>query len=466
MQMKNWKSLILIIGLSLILQSCFVAEEYERDEQAIDELKYRTENIATDTTNLADRSWRQIFTDTLLQDHISEALKNNQDIRIALEQIKAGNALFKQGKAGYYPSININGQYTHQELAPNSQFGSFFSSLDQYELSAGLSWEADIWGKITSQERAAEADYLRTKAAHKAVKTALIAQVATAYYQLMAIDEQIAITQETINNRENSLSATRALKEAGDVTSVAVSQTKAQLHTAEAILIDLKNEARLLENTISVLKGEQPMAIQRASFDTIAFESRISKGVPMDLLENRPDVRQAEFNLRNAFQMKNVARSDFYPSITLSATSGFQRLDIAEFIDPNSIFTTLIGGLTQPVFNRRQIKTQLEVAKAEEQQAYLNFEKTLINAAREVTDALYNFQNAKEGSTVKQKEYQAYQQAVDDAQLLLENGSVNYLEVLNARENALSTKLELVNTRLQAVNAQVELYRSLGGGWR
>ncbi len=207
------------------------------------------------------------------------------------------------------------------------------------------------------------------------------------------------------------------------------------------------------------------MAIQRASFDTIAFESRISKGVPMDLLENRPDVRQAEFNLRKAFQMKNVARSDFYPSITLSATSGFQSLDIAEFIDPNSIFTTLIGGLTQPVFNRRQIKTQLEVAKAEEQQAYLNFEKTLINAAREVTDALYNFQNAKEGSTVKQKEYQAYQQAVDDAQLLLENGSVNYLEVLNARENALSTKLELVNTRLQAVNAQVELYRSLGGGW-
>ncbi|MDR9449137.1 MAG: TolC family protein, partial [Psychroflexus sp.] len=155
-----------------------------------------------------------------------------------------------------------------------------------------------------------------------------------------------------------------------------------------------------------------------------------------------------------------------YPSITLSATSGFQSLDIAEFIDPNSIFTTLIGGLTQPVFNRRQIKTQYEVAKAEEQQAYLNFEKTLINAAKEVTDALYNYQNANDRFAVKQEEYQAYQQAVDDAQLLLESGSINYLEVLNARENALNTKLELVNTRLQEVNAQVELYRSLGGGWK
>ena len=466
MQMKNWKSIILIIGLCLSLQSCFVAEEYQRDEQAIDELKYRTENIATDTSNLADRSWRQIFTDTLLQGHIRDALKNNQDIRIALEQIKAGNALFKQGKAGYYPSININGQYTHQELAPNSQFGSFFSSLNQYELNAGLSWEADIWGKITSQKRASEANFLRTQAAHKAVKTALIAQVATAYYQLMAIDEQIAVTEQTINNRKNSLSVTKALKEAGDVTAVAVSQTKAQLHNAETILIDLKNEARLLENTISVLKGEQPQAIQRSSFDNVSFGNRLFKGVPMDLLENRPDVRQAEFNLRNAFQMKNVARSDFYPSITLSATSGFQSLDIAEFIDPNSVFTTLIGGLTQPLFNRRQIKTRLEVAKAEEQQAFLNFEKTLLNAAKEVTDALYHNLNARERFVVKQKEYQAYQKAVDDSQLLLENGSVNYLEVLNARENALSTRLELVNTRLQEVNAQVELYRSLGGGWQ
>ena len=123
------------------------------------------------------------------------------------------NAFFKQGKAGYFPSINVNGQYTHQELAPNSQFGSFFSSVDQYELSAGLSWEADIWGKITSQERAARANYLQTQAAHKAVKTSLIAQVATAYYQLLALDQQIVITQETVENRQNSLEVTQALKQ-------------------------------------------------------------------------------------------------------------------------------------------------------------------------------------------------------------------------------------------------------------
>ena len=457
---------IVFCGILISLQSCFVAQEYQRDQEPIDALKYRTDNIPSDTTDFAQLSWRKVFTDTILQGHINDALKNNQDIRIALQQIKAAQAFFKQGKAGYFPSLNINGQYTHQELAPNSQFGSFFSSLDQYELNAGLSWEADIWGKITSQERAARANYLQTQAAHKAVKTSLIAQLATAYYQLLALDQQMVVTKQTVENRQNSLEVTQALKEAGDVTSVAVSQTKAQLHTAEAILIDLKNEARLLENTLSILKGINPQEINRASFEQIEVKQELSTGVPAQLLENRPDVRQAEFGLRNAFQMKNVAKSQFYPSITLTATGGLQSLDISDFISTNSLFATVIGGLTQPIFNRRQLKTELEVAQSSEQQAYLNFEKTLLRASREVTDALYNFQAAQEKYQVKQLEYQAYQQAVDDAQILLKNGSINYLEVLNARENSLNTRLDLIDTRLNQLNANVELYRSLGGGWK
>ncbi len=460
------KFILLMVGLILSLQSCFVAKKYERDIKVIDELKYRTENISTDTTQLALLSWRKIFKDSILQDHISKALENNQDIRIALEQIKAGNALFKEGKTAYYPSVNVNAQYTHQELAPNSQFGGFFNSIDQYELNSGLSWEADVWGKIKSRERAAAANYLQTQEAHKAVKTALIAQIATAYYQLLAIDEQIAITKETIENRKNSLETTKALKEAGDVTSVAVSQTKAQLHTAEAILVDLQNESRLLENALSVLKGENPKYIKRSDFKALVLNHSLSTGVPMDLLENRPDVKQAEFRLRNAFQLKNVAKSQFYPSLRISVTSGFQSLDFSKLIDANSFFTTFISGLSQPIFNRRQLKTQLEVSESEEAQAYLNFEKTIINASKEVSDALYNMQNAKESYVIKQNEYQAYQKAVDDAQLLLENGLVNYLEVLNARENALDTRLQIVDTRLQQVNANIELYRSLGGGWR
>ena len=222
----------------------------------------------------------------------------------------------------------------------------------------------------------------------------------------------------------------------------------------------------MLENTLSILKGINPQEINRANFEQIDVNQELSTGVPAQLLENRPDVRQAEFGLRNAFQMKNVAKSQFYPSITLTATGGLQSLDISDFISTNSLFATVIGGLTQPIFNRRQLKTDLEVAKSEEQQAYLNFERTLLQASREVTDALYNFQAAQEKYQVKQQEYQAYQQAVDDAQVLLKNGSINYLEVLNARENALNTRLDLIDTRLNQLNANVELYRSLGGGWQ
>ncbi|WP_127846111.1 TolC family protein [Psychroflexus aestuariivivens] len=457
---------IFIIFISFSLQSCFVAKDYERPEEITDELKFRTENIETDTNNIAKLSWKNIFEDEVLQQHIDEALENNQDIRIALQQIQIANSYFKQGKAGYYPSLNVNGEYTHQELAPNSQFGSFFSSLDQYELSASLSWEADIWGKIRSNKRAFQAQYLQTQAAHKAVKTELIANVASAYFQLMALDEQIKTTEITIENRKNSLEVTKALKDAGNVNSVAVNQTKAQLHTAEAILLDLENDTKLLENTLSILLGKTPEKIVRNSFENQNVNDSLMTGVPSDLLENRPDVIQAEYQFINAFEMTNVAKSNFYPSITISATSGLQSLSLSDFISGNSIFATFIGGLTQPIFNRRQIKTEYEVAQSEQKQAFLNFEKTLITASKEVSDAILNYEYAKKKIKIKTSEYEAYQSAVEDSQELLKNGLANYLEVLNARENSLNTKLDLINAELTKYNAMIDLYRSLGGGWQ
>ena len=460
-----YRSLFLLIS-AILLQSCFVAKDYERPENIVDEMKFRTENIETDTASLAKVSWKDIFEDKVLQQHIEEALENNQDIRIALQQIQAANAYFKQGKAGYYPSLDVNGTYTHQELAPNSQFGSFFSSLDQYELNASLAWEADIWGKIRSNKRASQAQYLQTQAAHKAVKTELIANIASAYFQLMALDEQIETTEITIENRKNSLEVTKALKDAGNVNSVAVSQTKAQLHTAEAILLDLENETKLLENTLSILLGKTPEKIERNTFENQNINNTLMTGVPSDLLENRPDVIQAEYQFINAFEMTNVAKSNFYPSITISAASGFQSLSLSNFISGNSIFATFIGGLTQPVFNRRQIKTEFEVAKSEQEQALLNFEKTLITASKEVSDAMMNYEFAKQKIDVKTDEYEAYQSAVEDSEELLKNGLANYLEVLNARENSLNTKLDLINAELRQYNSMVELYRSLGGGWQ
>ena len=458
---------IFILGaVPLLLASCFAAKEYERPQELIDETYYRTDAIEQDSINMAVVSWRELFSDPILQEHIETGLENNIDIRVALQQILAAEAYFKQGKAGYFPTLDATAQMTHQELSSNSQFGGLFSSLDQYELSASLSWEADIWGKIRSNKRAFGAQYLQTVEAHKAVKTQLVAMIASSYYQLLALDEQLRVTEETIETRSSSLETTKALKEAGNVTEVGVKQTEAQLYTAQALRIDLINEIRLLENSFSVLLGQQPGAIERDGLRNQEIETSLKTGVPAQLLVNRPDVRASEFALINAFELTNVARSNFYPSLTLSATGGLQALQIDELFDTNSLFATLIGGLTQPIFNRRSIKTQYEVAQAQQEQARLQFKQALLTASREVSDALYTYEAATEKLDVKRKEFEAYNTATEYSEELLDNGLANYLEVLTARENALNSSLDLINTRLTQLQSVVDLYEALGGGWQ
>ena len=458
---------IFILGaVPLLLASCFAAKEYERPQELIDETYYRTDAIEQDSINMAVVSWRELFSDPILQGHIETGLENNIDIRVALQQILAAEANFKQGKAGYFPTLDATAQMTHQELSSNSQFGGLFSSLDQYELSASLSWEADIWGKIRSNKRAFGAQYLQTVEAHKAVKTQLVAMIASSYYQLLALDEQLRVTEETIETRSSSLETTKALKEAGNVTEVGVKQTEAQLYTAQALRIDLINEIRLLENSFSILLGQQPGTIERDGLRNQEIETSLKTGVPAQLLVNRPDVRASEFALINAFELTNVARSNFYPSLTLSASGGLQALQIDELFDTNSLFATLIGGLTQPIFNRRSIKTQYEVAQAQQEQARLQFKQALLMASREVSDALYTYEAATEKLDVKRKEFESYNTATEYSEELLDNGLANYLEVLTARENALNSSLDLINTRLTQLQSVVDLYEALGGGWQ
>ncbi|AFL80588.1 efflux transporter, outer membrane factor lipoprotein, NodT family [Aequorivita sublithincola DSM 14238] len=465
-QMKTNRifSLLLVVSIPFLLVSCFAAKDYKRP-QVVNEANYRTENLPQDTLTIATLSWKELFTDPTLQNYIEEGLKNNMDIRVALQQINIAEAYVKQGKAGYFPSLNGNARATHQELPANNQFGNL-SSINQYELSAGLSWEADIWGKIRSNERAFQATYLQSVAAHQAVKSALIANIASVYYQLLALDEQIQVTNETIETRSKGLETTQALKEAGNVTEVGVKQTEAQLYTAQGILIDLKNQARLLENTMSILLGSAPQQITRGSLENQSIEIPLNTGIPAQLLRNRPDVMAAEFSLMNAFELTNAARANFYPSLTLSATGGFQNIQIDKLFSANSLFATIIGGLTQPIFNKRQIRTQYEVNQARQEQSYLDFRLSIITASKEVSDAMYSYEAATEKIEVKNKEYQAYSLATEYSEQLLDNGLANYLEVLNAQENALNSSLNLINAKNNRLQAIVDLYEALGGGWR
>ncbi|MCM5662072.1 efflux transporter outer membrane subunit [Galbibacter mesophilus] len=462
----NIRRILLIVGIPLVLQSCFVAKNYERPEIETEDL-YRTDKITTDSTSLGMLSWRELFQDPILERHIDTALANNLDIRIAVQQIFAAEAYLKQGKAGNYPTLGINANVTRQVNSENSQFGSIFSEpIEQYSLSADLSWEADIWGKIRSNKRAFEATYLQTIEAHKAVKTELVAAVASTYYQLLSLDEQLKVTNKTIVTREESLETTKALKEAGMLTEVAVQQTAAQLYNAQVIKIDLENQIKLFENTFSILLAQPPQEVERSLLEEQELTSDLVVGVPYLLLQNRPDVAAAEYGLRNAFELTNVARSSFYPSITLSATAGFQSLQFDNWLDASSLFNTLIGGLAQPVLNGRRIRTQFEVSKAQQEQALLNYKRTLLVAGREVSDALYRYDAASEKIKVREKEFEAYSKATEYSEELLNQGLADYLEVLNAQENSLSTELLLVENKFLKLNSVVNLYQALGGGWQ
>ncbi|MGO4818240.1 efflux transporter outer membrane subunit [Flavobacterium sp. W22_SRS_FP1] len=466
MKNKIYRIAVLTVTAT-VMQSCFVAKEYKRPELKTENL-YRNEVVLSDTTSLANVSWDKVFTDPLLQGYISKGLQNNLDVRIAMQNIIAAQATMKQGKAGYFPSLSVGADWTHQSISKNSQSGTFLQTLDvdQYQLGGSLSWEADIWGKIRSNKRATNAAYLQTTAVNQAIKTQLIANIATIYYQLVSVDEQIKVAEETLINREKSVETILALKKAGNVTEVGVKQTEAQKYATEIIIADLKNSVVILENTFSTLLAEPSAKIERDTFESQNMQPAITIGVPANLLRNRPDVIAAEYNLITNFEMTNVAKSGFYPSLTLTASGGFQSIDIKEWFSANSIFANVITGLTQPIFNRRQVKTALEIAKANQEKAYLQFEQSLLTAGKEVSDALAQYKNETYKITIREKQADALIKASNYSEELLTYGLANYLEVLTAKDAALNAQLSLVDNKFQQYKAVVQLYRALGGGWQ
>lgn len=467
--MKNIKYIILSIGL-FSFQSCFVAKEYSRPEkEVVTELLFRTDNIPQDSLSIANLSWKDVFTDDVLSKHINTALTNNLDIRIALQSIQVAEAYLKQGKAAYFPTLNGGASYTYANPSLNSSQGIGLESrqeLNQYELSANLSWEADVWGKIRSNQRAASATYLQSISAHQVVKSNLVALIASNYYQLLALDAQREITLKNIQIREESLETMRALKEAGNVTEVAVKQTEAQLLNTKATLLDIENSIKLLENTFCILLGENPHTVERTKLNEQEIKIELSTGLPIELLSNRPDVMAAEYGLINAFELTNLARSSFYPSLRLTASGGIQSMNFNDLFSANSLFANLIGSLTQPILNGRQIRTQYEVSKAQQESALLNYKKIILTASKEVSDALFSYQTNADKKRLKEQEYEAYQLATEYSEELLRYGMANYLEVLTAQQSALNAELSVINTELSKLNALIQLYKAVGGGWR
>ena len=464
--MRTSYKIVIALGAGLLMQSCFTAKTYKRPDVKAENL-YRTEVVAQDSTSLADVSWDKLFTDPLLQKHIKTGLQQNFDVRIAMQNIAASQAYLKQAKASFLPSLGANATWTHQELAKNSQFGAFFNgSLDSYQLSGNLSWEADVWGKIRSNKRAANASYLQTIAANQAIMTQVISNTAATYYQLLSLDAQLRVAEQTLGNRNESIGVIQALKDAGNTNEVGVKQTEAQKYSTELIIADLKNNIIILENAFSLMLGEAPHTIERTTLAEQQLNPEIKLGYSASLLRNRPDVIAAEYGLVNRFELTNVARSAFYPSLTLTATGGLQSIDLKQWFSANSVFANIVTGLAQPIFNQRQIRTRYEVTKTQQEQAYIEFEQTLVTASREVSDALADYNNETAKIAIREKQVDALTKAASYSDELLQYGMVNYLEVLTAKDNALNAQLQLIDNKYQQFLSIITLYRALGGGWK
>jgi NodT family efflux transporter outer membrane factor (OMF) lipoprotein len=465
----SYKRLILLFLMSVLMISCKIRQDYERPKDLVDEKLYRTDLLPKDSMSIAQFSWKEIFTDEVLQKHISKALENNLDIRIALQNITSAEAYLKQSKAAYAPTLSVGPGYTFSTSSLNTQMGQLIGDrryINQFDITASLGWEADIWGKLKGQQKAQMTAYLGSVAAHQAVKSSLVASVATAYYQLLSLDEQKKIINNTIELRKKNLETTKALKIAGILSEVAVQQSEALVYNAEASLISLDVSIQILENTLSLLMGESSHYVERTSLSSQNLNLKTDLGYPISLLANRPDVKQAEFNLMNALELTNSAKAQFYPTLRITGNTGLQSVDIDHLFSGNSLFASLVAGLAQPILNKRQIKTNYEVSLANQEKAYLNFRKSILSAGREVSNALMMYTSQDQFITLKKKEMEAYKKSVNDSQELVNYGMANYLEVLNASVNQLNAELNIANAEYVKLQSAVELYRSLGGGWR
>jgi NodT family efflux transporter outer membrane factor (OMF) lipoprotein len=457
------KYVILICGFSAALYSCSSPNHFRRDTLNTNGLYG---DLATgDTVNMANEPWQEFFKEDYLQKLIPEGLENNGDLQIALQKVYQAEAYFSQSKAAQLPAINGKGTATYLRN-PESVYPDGPQEVKNFQLGAEASWEIDLWGKLRSSKRAAYANLLATDAGRKGVQTRLITNIVSGYYALVGLDAKLAITRQTVKNNIDLVETMKVLKASGKVTGAAIVQSEAARYAAEVTIPDLEQQIRETENTLCVLLGRTPGSVQRGKIDRQTIAPMLKTGVPAQLLDNRPDVMEAESSVISAYETTNNALAGFFPALTITATAGFAATDLDQLLDPKSFAANIIGGLVQPIFNKKLNITRLKVAQAQQEQALINLKNVLLKAGQEVHNALGAYESSAQKIILRKLQLEALVKSVEYTRELLTYGSANYTEVLNAQTSLLSAQLNSVNDRLQQLNAVVSLYRALGGGWK
>ncbi len=468
---RNINNAFFILLLSL-LTACKVSKDITKPEAPLPAV-FR--NAATqDTTSIAEGKWKSFFTDAALQKLISNAIAKNYDMQLAVKNIDEAQLLLKQTKWLYLPGANLQVTATTNRPSDNSLNGlsakQFLgtSHVEDYSANLALSWEADIWGKIKNRRAEALASYLQTEEAKKAIQTNIVASVSDGFYNLLMMDAQLAIAQKNIALNDSTLRIIRLQYDAGQVTALAVQQAEAQQLTAAALVPQLEKNMAVQENALSILAGELPAGIQRnTTLNQVNISDTLSAGIPSEMVSRRPDVKSYELALSIANAQVGIAKADMYPTLSITAGGGLNSFKASNWFNmPASLFGTAAGGIVQPLFQKKQLKTAYEVAKVEREKTVIRFRQSVLNAVGEVSDALVRIEKLKTEKSVALSRVNTLQKAINNANMLFSNGMANYLEVITAQSNALQSELDLTAITREQISAKIELYRSLGGGWK
>lgn len=452
--------------LLVLVQSCKVTKDYSRPELNLpgtfDDLSVKTEKKVQEIP-----SYQQYFNDPALKELLDKVMIRNSDLLIASEQMLAAEAMLKSVKLNYLPDINLQVNAGVQRLSQNSMMGSFAGGLifQEYNFAPSVSWDIDFWGKLKRQREEAMSGYLGLAENRRALRVQLIAQTAQAYYNLLSLDEQLRITKTVEKSMQETLEMLKTQYSVGDVSSLAIKQSEAQLAETRALIPDIKASIKAQENALQTLAGSYSDAVKRAqSLQEKAFSTELESGVPADLLANRPDIKQKEFELQAANARVGIARTEFYPTLKITGQGGLNAIKATNWFSiPASLFGNAAAGLTQPVFNKRSIRSAYEQALHQREAAVHEFRKSVLVGVEEVSSSLSNITHIKEQMSEVNNRKTAMHQAIADAQMLYKYGEANYLEVLTVQQGYLQAELAHTLVIQKEINAYIALYKALGG---
>lgn len=455
MKMKFAYYTFILLWAVCLMTGCSIYKPYSRPEVQTEGL-YRDLEETRDTASIATLGWRNLFSDKNLQALIEKGLERNTNLRVAHIRVKAAEAVLMNARLSYLPSVVLtpDGSISGTEGA---------KAIKTYNLAASASWEIDLFGKVTNAKREALAALEGSRAYRQAVETQLIATIANSYYMLLMLDRQLIISEQTLITWKETEHSIEALKRAGKSNDAAVLQAKANRLALEASVVSIRKSIRETENGLSALLADTSHDIMRGALQKQQFPDTLSAGLPIQLLANRPDVRQAEWNLAQAYYATNAARSAFYPSLTLSGSIGWTNNVGGVVVNPGSWLFSAVGSLMQPLFNKGTNIANLRQAKARQEEALLLFQQSLLDAGKEVNNALTRWQSARIRMDYVNQQIMTLQEAVRKTELLMQHTSINYLEVLTARQRLLEAELTQAQDKFEEIQGVIDLYHAVGG---